>query len=44
MRTIVSDDERRKRDRQRKNPEMTRQEYEDRAAWRRVGSGICNTG
>jgi hypothetical protein len=35
MRTIISDNERRRRDRQRKNPEMTRKEYEDRAAMRR---------
>ena len=35
MRTIISDHERRRRDRQRKNPEMTRKEYEDRAAMRR---------
>jgi hypothetical protein len=35
MKTIVSDDERRRRDRQRKNPEMSRQEYEARAAHRR---------
>lgn len=36
MRTIVSDDERRRRDRQRKNPKMSRQEYEGRAARRRA--------
>jgi hypothetical protein len=35
MKTIISDDERRRRDRQRKNPEMSRQEYEARAAHRR---------
>ncbi len=35
MRTIISDDERRRRDRERKNPEMTRREYEGRAADRR---------
>jgi hypothetical protein len=36
MKTIVSDDERRLRDRARKNPEMTRTEYETRAARRRA--------
>jgi len=36
MRTIISDNERRRRDRKRKNPEMTRKEYEDRAAMRRA--------
>lgn len=36
MRTIISDDERRRRDRQRKEPEMTREEYEGRAADRRT--------
>ncbi len=35
MRTIVSDEERRRRDRRRKNPEMSRHEYEGRAADRR---------
>jgi DNA-binding NarL/FixJ family response regulator len=35
MKTLISDDERRRRDRQRKNPEMSRQEYEGRAADRR---------
>jgi hypothetical protein len=35
MTTLISDDERRCRDRQRKNPEMSRQEYEGRAADRR---------
>ena len=36
MKTIISDEERRRRSRRRKNPEMTRQEYEDRAADRRL--------
>jgi Homeodomain-like domain-containing protein len=36
MKTIISDEERRRRDRRRKNPEMTRQEYEGRAADRRL--------
>jgi hypothetical protein len=36
MRTIVSDDERRRRDRARKNPEMDRQQYLTRAAKRRA--------
>jgi DNA-binding NarL/FixJ family response regulator len=35
MKTIVSGDERRSRDRQRKNPQMSRQEYEAKAAHRR---------
>jgi hypothetical protein len=36
MRTIISDDERRRRDRERKQPEMTRKEYLTRAAKRRA--------
>ncbi len=36
MRTIIGDDERRRRDRERKNPEMSRQEYLVRAAKRRT--------
>ncbi len=36
MKTIISDEERRRRSRRRKNPEMTRQEYEGRAADRRL--------
>lgn len=36
FKTIISDDERRRRDRERKNPEMTRREYETRAAKRRA--------
>jgi DNA invertase Pin-like site-specific DNA recombinase len=36
MKTIISDEERRRRDRRRKNPEMTHQEYEGRAADRRL--------
>jgi hypothetical protein len=36
MRTIISDDERRRRDRARKNPEMDRQQYLTRAAKRRA--------
>jgi hypothetical protein len=36
MKTIISDEERRQRDRERKNPEMTRGEYETRAAKRRA--------
>ncbi|MDN5696889.1 MAG: helix-turn-helix domain-containing protein, partial [Rubrobacter sp.] len=35
MKTLVSSDERRRRDRQRKEPEMSRDEYEGRAADRR---------
>lgn len=35
MRTLISSDERRRRDRQRKAPEMSRGEYEGRAAGRR---------
>lgn len=35
MRTLVSSDERRRRDRQRKEPEMSRKEYEGRASDRR---------
>lgn len=38
MRTIISDDERRRRDRARKDPEMTRTEYLTRAAKRRVAA------
>lgn len=38
MRTIISDDERRRRDRARKDPEMTRTEYLTRAAKRRVAT------
>ena len=38
MRTIISDDERRRRDRERKDPEMTRAEYLTRAAKRRVSA------
>ena len=36
MRTLISDDERRRRDRARKNPEMDRQQYLTRAAKRRA--------
>jgi AraC-like DNA-binding protein len=36
LKTIISDEERRRRDRERKNPEMTRREYETSAAKRRV--------
>jgi hypothetical protein len=36
LKTIISDEERRRRDRERKNPEMTRREYETRAAKRRA--------
>ena len=36
MKTIISDDERRQRDRVRKNPEMDRQQYLTRAAKRRA--------
>ncbi len=36
MRTLISDDERRRRDRERKQPEMSRKEYLTRAAKRRV--------
>jgi hypothetical protein len=36
LKTIISDEERRRRDRERKNPEMTRREYETSAARRRV--------
>ena len=36
LKTIISDSERRRRDRERKNPEMTRQEYETNAGKRRV--------
>jgi hypothetical protein len=36
LKTIISDSERRRRDRDRKNPEMTREEYLVRAAKRRV--------
>ncbi len=36
MRTVISDDERRRRDRARKEPEMTRTEYLTRAAKRRA--------
>lgn len=36
MRTLISDDERRRRDRERKQPEMTRREYETRATKRRA--------
>jgi hypothetical protein len=36
MRTLISNDERRRRDRERKNPEMSRQEYLVRAAKRRA--------
>ena len=36
MKTLISGDERRRRDRERKEPQMTRQEYEARAAQRRV--------
>jgi hypothetical protein len=36
IKTIISDEERRRRARRRKNPEMTRQEYEGRAADRRL--------
>jgi Homeodomain-like domain len=36
LKTIISDEERRRRDRERKNPEMSRKEYETSAAKRRV--------
>jgi DNA-binding CsgD family transcriptional regulator len=36
MKTIISDEERRRRDRERKNPQMSRREYEGRAAERRA--------
>jgi CRP-like cAMP-binding protein len=36
LKTIISDSERRRRDRERKDPEMTRREYETSAAKRRV--------
>jgi hypothetical protein len=38
MKTIISDDERRRRDRARKNPEMIRTEYLTRAAKRRAAA------